>query len=148
MEQFDLRQQGGLPNWLVYCDSFLWLGWHANPWVSDEWWLKQSSWPSAFQLWYITFCPPVTHFESMDQRTESGERDFNQWKEGSLKSSSCNLTKCSSKCHWIHYFGLFGDHLSLSICINRKWNKIYFWTCHLLSISLMLDCYNSYKGRV
>lgn len=61
-----------LPNWLVYCDSFLWLGWHANLWVSNEWWLRQSSRPSAFQLWYITFCPPLTHSKSVDQREGLG----------------------------------------------------------------------------
>lgn len=76
MEQLDFRRQGFLPNRLVYCDSFLWLGWHANLWVSNEWWLKQSSRPSAFQLWYITFCPPVTHFESMyqDKRALGGKK--------------------------------------------------------------------------
>lgn len=58
MGQLDFRQQFGLPNSLVCGDSFLWLAWHANPWVRSEWWLKQSLKPSAFQLWYITFCPP------------------------------------------------------------------------------------------
>lgn len=69
MEQLHFRQQGGLSNWLV-CDSFHWLGWHANLWVSNERWLKQSSRPSAFRLWYITFCPPVIHSECTDQRGE------------------------------------------------------------------------------
>lgn len=71
-----------LPNWLVYCDSFLWLGWHANLWVSNERWLRQSSRPSAFQLWYITFCPPLTHSKSVDQREGLGLR-----KEGSPERS-------------------------------------------------------------
>ena len=34
--------------------------------MSDGW----SSRPSVFQLWYMTFCPPVTHFESTDLREE------------------------------------------------------------------------------
>lgn len=70
-----------LPNWLVYCDSFLWLGWHANLWVSNERWLRQSSRPSAFQLWYITFCPSLTHSKSVDQREGLGLRGL-QAEEG------------------------------------------------------------------
>ncbi len=135
MEQLDFRQQGALPNWLVYCDSFLWLGWHANLWVSNEWWLKQSSRPSAFQLWYITICPPVTHFESMDQR--KGGKKL-QSEEGSL--TWCPVVIWQTDCYSVlnvrlSSLGLLGTlhcHLSILICrkLSPQSNKMNFWACH------------------
>lgn len=96
------RQLVGLPNSLVYCDSFLWLAWHANPWVSSEWWLKQSLKPSAFQLWYITFCPPLWLTLNPWIREKNSSRGEYATLSGGM---SCVISRTAviwlSDCRWV-----------------------------------------------